>query len=91
MAELSTRRPHVNHVQAAEALRAEPNTWLTVGEYRNRGSAEDVARRIRTGTPLGNQRYGTPYTPTGQFDARTRLTDDGTLIEARYTPKGGRS
>lgn len=83
----ATRR-NISHIAAAAACRAQPGMWLPVGEYRNRGSAEDVARRIRAGTPLGDQRYGTPYTPTGQFDARTCLTDDGTLLEARYTPEG---
>lgn len=88
MAELTTRRNRVPHAQVAAALRALPGTWLPVGEYRNRLAADDIARRIRHGYPIGAPAYGTPYTPPGAFEARTRLTDDGTLIEARYTPKG---
>jgi hypothetical protein len=79
----------VNHAAAVAALKAQPGVWLPVGEYRNRLSADDIARRIRLGYPFGSHSYGTPYTPTGAYETRTRLTDDGTLVEARYTPMEG--
>lgn len=84
-----TGRRVVSHTAAAAALKAQPGVWLPIGEYRNRLSADDIARRIRTGYPLGTHSYGTPYKPVGAFEARTRITDDGTLLEARYTPKDG--
>src|SRR5690606_8313872 len=80
-----TNRKPVNHAETAAALRAQPGVWLPVGEYRNRMTADGIARCIRSGSPLGTRAYPTPYTPTGAFEARTRLTDDGTLVEARYT------
>lgn len=83
-------RRRADHTAVVAALKAQPGVWLPVGEYRNRLSADDIARRIRCGYPFGSHAYGTPYTPAGAFETRTQLTDDGTLLEARYTPKGGR-
>jgi hypothetical protein len=79
------RRPRADHNHIAEEARRRPGTWVTVGEYRNTTSARDIARRIRAGYPIGNPVYGTPYQPVGAFQSRTRHTEDGTLLEARYT------
>jgi len=87
---MTTRHRRADHTAVVAALKAQPGVWLPVGEYRNRLSADDIARRIRCGYPFGSHAYGTPYTPAGAFETRTQLTDDGTLLEARYTPKGGR-
>ncbi|CAM5591964.1 hypothetical protein [Streptomyces purpurascens] len=79
------RRPRADHKHTAEEARHRPGTWVTVGEYRNATSARDVANRIRSGCPLGTPAYGTPYEPAGAFESRTRLTEDGTLLEVRFT------
>lgn len=79
------RRPRADHRHTAEEARRRPGTWVTVGEYRNTTSAQDLASRIRSGYPIGNPVYGTPYGPAGDFESRTRHTENGTLLEARYT------
>jgi hypothetical protein len=75
-----SRHIRVDHAQVAATLREQPGKWLTVGEYRNTSSVDTVAHLIRT----GRQYTGTRYQPAGAFEARTQLTDDGTLLEARY-------
>ncbi|MGW7495409.1 hypothetical protein ACWGKA_14055 [Streptomyces luteogriseus] len=79
------RRTRADHKHTAAEARRRPGTWVTVGEYRNTTSAQDLASRIRSGYPIGNPVYGTPYQPAGHFESRTRPTDDGTLLETRYT------
>jgi hypothetical protein len=79
------RRPRADHKHSAEEARRRPGTWVTVGEYRNAASARDLAYRIRSGCAIGRDDYGTPYQPTGAFESRTRRTEDGTLLETRYT------
>lgn len=80
------RRPYVDHAATAAALRAQPRVWLVVGEYRNSITAKGVARMIRTGRSDGVRKIGRHYQPAGQYETRTTLTDDGTLLEARYLP-----
>ncbi|MFJ8049866.1 hypothetical protein [Streptomyces luteogriseus] len=82
------RRPRADHRHTAEEARRRPGTWVTVGEYRNTTSAQDLASRISSGYPIGNPVYGTPYWPAGDFESRTSRTEDGTLLEARYTGGG---
>jgi hypothetical protein len=71
----------VNHARTAANLRANPGQWMPIGEYRNRLSADGIAAMIRT----GQWTSGKWYQPAGAYEAHTRLTDDGTLVEARYT------
>ncbi|KUN02778.1 hypothetical protein AQI95_24880 [Streptomyces yokosukanensis] len=61
--------------------------WLVVGDYRNSVSAENLARRIRTGYPIGNRTDGTPYQPTGSYEVRTEAVEGGTRVHARYNPR----
>ncbi|MFI2632578.1 hypothetical protein ACH5A2_19600 [Streptomyces collinus] len=79
------RRPRADHRHTAEEARRRPGAWVTVGEYRNAASASDLAYRIRSGCDIGRVAYGTPYEPAGAFESRTSRTEDGTLLEARYT------
>ncbi|PWG13943.1 hypothetical protein DF268_08750 [Streptomyces sp. V2] len=76
------RRTHVDHAAVAAALRAQPGVWLTVGEYRNADTARTIRRRIEE----GQRDVGRNYQPAGRYETRATLTDDGTLIEARYLP-----
>ncbi|MFF7096354.1 hypothetical protein ACFY9A_28765 [Streptomyces rubradiris] len=78
------KRPRADHKEVAHALRQHPGVWLPVGDYRNSISADDIARRIRTGYPLGNADGSTPYLPAGAYESRTELVDDGTRVHARY-------
>lgn len=75
-----SRHTRVDHAEVAAALRNQPGTWLPVGEYRNSTTAHSVSRIIRGGL----QHTGAKYQPAGAFETRTRFTDDGTLLEARY-------
>lgn len=83
-----SRRPHVNHRRAAAELREQPGTWLPVGEYRNSMTADSAARLIRAATGGSAPYTARFYAPAGAFEARTRLTEDGTLVEARYVGDG---
>lgn len=76
--------PRVDHQATAVRLREQPNVWLTVGDYRSSITANDLARRIRNGYPIGASAYGTPYQPTGAYETRTELIEDGTRVHARY-------
>ncbi|MFE2073665.1 hypothetical protein [Streptomyces misionensis] len=78
------KAPRVSHQAAAARLREHPQTWLIVGDYRSRTTADDVARRIRSGYPIGAPEYGTPYEPIGAYESRTELVEDGTRVHARY-------
>lgn len=80
-----TKRPRVDHKAAARALRAQPGVWLVVGDYRNSVSADNIARRIRAGYPIGHANDGTPYLPARAYESRTELVEDGTRVHARYT------
>lgn len=79
-----SRHPRVDHAATAASLREQPGVWLPVGEYRNALTADSTARLIRSAF-AGSARYTARfYGPAGSFETRTRLTDDGTLLEARY-------
>ncbi|NUQ95334.1 MAG: hypothetical protein HOY79_01790 [Streptomyces sp.] len=78
------RRPRVNHTDAANRLRAQPGVWLVVGDYRSSLVADNLARRIRSGYPLGSRVYGTPYQPAGAYETWTEPVEDGTRVHARY-------
>lgn len=78
------RRSNVNHRETASQLRAQPNTWLPVGEYRTTNSAAGICRDIRTGIQRHIERGPSPYSPGGAFEARTELTEFGVRIYARY-------
>jgi hypothetical protein len=67
-----------SHAEVADRLRAQPGVWLPVGEWRNSLTAKSTASRIRSA-------YRAPmYEPAGAFEARTVLTEMGSLVEARY-------
>jgi hypothetical protein len=86
MSRLATR-PKVNHAQAAAKLRANPGTWMRIGEYRSSQSADGVANTIRTAYV---KRGASPYAPAGSFQARTRLTEYGAALEVCYVgPREG--
>ncbi|WP_460071134.1 hypothetical protein [Streptomyces sp. YKOK-I1] len=78
-----SRHTRVDHAETAAALREQPGVWLPVAEYRNSLTANTVDRIIRTASG-GKPHTGRPYEPAGSFETRTQLTDDGTLLEARY-------
>jgi hypothetical protein len=80
--------PRANHAKSAWAARTEPGTWVTVNEYRSSLTARDVARRIRTGYPIGAAAYGTPYQPAEGFETRMEMTDDGIRLQVRFTAPG---
>jgi hypothetical protein len=80
-----SKRPRTNHAETAQALRSQPGVWLVVGDYRNSISADSLAKRIRSGYPIGSPAAGTPYQPVGAYETRTEPVDDGTRVHARYT------
>ncbi|MFG3085071.1 hypothetical protein [Streptomyces parvulus] len=73
-------RRNINHREVAGRLRADRGRWLPVGEYRNAETARTMTYIIGS----GKNPNLTAYQPAGAFEARTRNTDDGTLVEARY-------
>jgi len=77
MSRLAKRR-NVNHTDVAATLRANPQKWHEIGEYRATTSADDTARRIRLAerAPM--------YEPAGSFEARVALTEFGAIVAARY-------
>ncbi|MFI1702010.1 hypothetical protein ACH419_39520 [Streptomyces bobili] len=83
-----SRHPRVDHAKAAAALREQPGIWLPVGEYRNSLTVAGMARLIRTSTGGSTHFTARFYAPAGAFESRTRLTKDGTLLEARYVGDG---
>lgn len=80
-----SKRPRTDHKLTAQALRQRPGVWLVVGDYRNSISAENLARRIRTGYPISPPTSETPYQPAGAYEVRTEPVEDGTRVHARYT------
>lgn len=74
------RRPLVDHRETAARLRAEPGTWLPVGEYRHGSGAQGMAGFIRNASGSS----GGWYQPAGSFETRTELTENGVRLEARY-------
>jgi len=82
------RRPRADHAKSAWAARTEPGTWVTVNDYRSSLTARDVARRIRTGYPIGDATYGSPYQPAGAFETRLEMTDEGLRLQVRFTAPG---
>lgn len=86
MSRLSTR-PRANHTVMAAKLKASPGKWLLVGEYRASQSAETAANEIRSAY---GKRGPSPYAPARSFQARTRLTEFGSAVEACYVgPRDG--
>jgi hypothetical protein len=79
-----SKRPRADHKLTAQALRQRPGVWLVVGDYRNSVSAENLARRIRTGYPIGSPTASTPYEPAGAYESRIEPVEDGTRVHARY-------
>jgi hypothetical protein len=77
--------PRADHQRTADEARRRPGTWVTVSEYRNPVTVRNIAQRIRTGYPIGGTADRRPYAPAGHFETRTTLTEDGTLLETRYT------
>jgi hypothetical protein len=75
-----SRHTRVDHAQVAAALRAAPGQWLTVGEYHNPTTVTRIAHMIRSASFALSIWYG----PAGAFETRTRLTEDGTLLEACF-------
>lgn len=77
-----SRRPRVNHADAAARARRRPHRWVVVGEYRSSQSAEGVVSDIHTaGSRLGRV---SEYRPAGAYQARTRLTEYGCEVLVRY-------
>lgn len=75
------RRP-VDHQVVAIHLQSRPGVWMEVGEYLSLVSADGTAYRVRTG------RNAPMYRPAGAFEARTKMTEFGTVVEARYVGGG---
>jgi hypothetical protein len=72
-------RPRADHQHAADQAKQMPGTWVLAGTYASRASAVSAALQVRTGerTPA--------YRPTGTYEPRTELTDDGADLWVRYT------
>ncbi|MZE53779.1 hypothetical protein GTY86_35760 [Streptomyces sp. SID5770] len=73
-----TRRPAAQHTLRADDCRRHPGTWIEISVYVSSQSAKTVGRHIVRANPLPQ------YGPPGAFETRTRLVDDGALLEARY-------
>lgn len=76
------RVPMVNHHEISRRLRAQPQEWGPVSEYRARYTANSVSRAIVT---AGHEARTLPmYKPPGAYETRIEMTEDGWLLEARY-------
>lgn len=71
-----------NWRQITGTLRDKPGEWARVAEYRNGGSARQVAHLVRRGSLAGTA-------PAGAFEATARVVEDGVAVWARYV--GGAS
>lgn len=72
------RGPRTDHLAIARAMKEQPRVWLPVTEYRSRSGAMHAARSIRAADPLR------AYRPAGSFETRIEMTEDGTVVLARY-------
>jgi hypothetical protein len=77
------RRAAADHQARASEMRAQPQEWRHVHTYRANYGAANVAREIRLGGLSG------AYAPSGAFEARTEMVDDGTAVYARYIGEDG--
>jgi hypothetical protein len=75
-----TRRTLIRHQPIADRLRAHPNQWGQVSEYRALYVAQSVAAAIRTGSLPA-------YQPAGSFEAdvfANRASGGNPIVRARY-------
>ncbi|MER7908249.1 hypothetical protein [Streptomyces sp. NPDC096068] len=73
-----TRRPAANHTLRADDCRRHPGVWIEISVYGSTQSAKTVGRHIARADILPQ------YGPPAAFETRTRLVDDGAVLEARY-------
>jgi hypothetical protein len=71
-------RPCFDHARIAALLRSRPGVWFPVGVYPASYSAVSTAANIRAA-----RRSYRVYGPAGAHETRTRVVQDGTLLEAR--------
>lgn len=82
------KRPCTDHFAIAEACRAVPGEWQSVGEYSSAMSAKGVLVYVgKAGKSRGMQ--VSAYHPAGAFEARFELTEMGAQVEARYVGSDG--
>lgn len=79
MSALKGRRRTADHRHAAEMARQLPGQWVLAGSYNGRQSAAGAAYMVRTGSDALPH-----YQPSGAFEARTELTQDGADLYVRY-------
>lgn len=69
----------IRHDAVADACRKQPGTWIHVGTYSTKTSAQATARRIGEGAVYK------AYRPAGTFEGRSEMSDLGYTVYARYT------
>lgn len=72
------------HMEAAKALRRQPNRWARIKTTATAQAARNAAHQIRNGRI-------TAYNPPGHFEAVSRTVDGEFRVYARYVGGGGRS
>jgi hypothetical protein len=73
------KRTRADHAQVAARLFANPRAWGTVNVYPTRQSALSVAGSIRSAEGRFHM-----YGPSGYYETRLSVVENGTLLEARY-------
>jgi hypothetical protein len=74
-------RPKPDHQHAADQARQMPGTWVLAGPYASTANAKVAALHVRQG-----ERGRLPaYAPSGAFEARSELTQEGADLWVCYT------
>ncbi|MEV4033447.1 hypothetical protein [Streptomyces umbrinus] len=71
-------RPRADHQHAAEQAKQLPGMWVLAATYGSRASAVSAALQVRTGE------YLPAYRPSGTYEGRPELTQDGADLWVRY-------
>jgi len=77
------KRPHVNHTETAQVLRANPGRWIQVSTHRAGYAARNMARSIERAS------HSPAYQPAGSFQTWVKDRDDDSVVFARYVAERG--
>ena len=68
----------IKHQDVARACRETPGEWVEVRSYRSRATAMEFTKYVNTGKTI------LAYLPSGSFEGRYEMVDDGYMVFARY-------
>jgi hypothetical protein len=74
-------RPKPDHTHAAQQARQMPGTWVLAATYVSSTSSKAAAMHVR----LGERGRLPAYSPSGAFEARSELTQDGADLWVCYS------